>query len=91
MQSRNRRLATPERRARAAILFQFLGVVDIVLGALVATFGRSYFGGDPIIDIALLIGGIVIAVLGVGVWWFGYFRLGRPAAGDRTPSVVDRG
>lgn len=73
------------------MVYQIMGISDIGIGVLLAWKGPEFLGDDAAIELTLLIIGIVLVVSGAGIWWFGRFRLGRRAAGDRASNVVDRG
>ena len=77
--------ATPEQRRQLSLVFQFVGVTDILLGAAVALFGPGFIGGDPLIDRVLLAVGLLLAAGGVGFIWFARRRYGADAG--RSGSV----
>ena len=71
----------PEQRKQLLLVFQFVGLTDIALGAAVALFGPGFVGGDPLVDTVLLLAGLVLAAGGVGFIWFARRRYSAPRAG----------
>lgn len=72
---------TPEQRKQVLLVFQFVGLTDILLGAAIAIFGPGFIGGEPLVDSVLLIAGLVLAAGGVGFIWFARRRYSAPRDG----------
>lgn len=58
------------------ILIQAIGLFNVALGIGLALFMPAFIGRDPTTDIAIWISGGVLALSGVGIWWWGRFHLG---------------
>lgn len=68
-------------------LFQFVGVLDIVMGIFFA-FGLNYLmGEDPDLQPVLYIVGAVLVASGVGFWLWGR-HIVKKAAREYGPTVV---
>ena len=68
-------------------LFQFVGVLDILIGLFFA-FGLNFFiGEDPDLQPVLYIGGAFLAASGVGFWLWGRHVV-KKAASEDGPTVV---
>jgi hypothetical protein len=65
-----------------------VGVTDIALGAAIAVFGPGFTGGDPLVDRVLLICGVVLALGGVAMIWFGRHLFGADRAEKSAGMVV---
>ena len=79
--------ATAEQRRQQSLIFQFVGVTDILLGAAVALFGPGLVGGEPLVDAVLLAVGLMLAAGGVGFIWFARRRGGADGDRGRTGSA----
>ena len=68
------------------IVFQAVGLFDILLGAALAFLGPRFIGGAPVIDTFLQIGGAILAVSGIGIiaWARARTRIARGAS-DSDP------
>ena len=75
---------TPEQRKQLLLVFQFVGLTDILLGAAFFFLGPSLFAIEPLI---LWICGGFLILSGIGFMWFGRHRYGAPRGGDRAGSV----
>ena len=75
---------TAEQRKLLWVVFQVVGLTDILLGAGFVIFGPSIFGIEPLI---LWICGVFLAVCGLGMIWFGRHRYGAPPDEQGTGSV----
>jgi hypothetical protein len=72
-------------RRRLGLVFQIVGLGDVALGAAIAILGPGFVGGgDATVDTVLMIAGAVIALGGLGLWWWGRTRYG--ARGFEAPS-----
>lgn len=69
---------TPERRRLLSIVLQVSGLSDIVLGLAFAAFGPGFIG-DPTLDTIVMAAGGVLALFGLGIWWWGRTRYGPKA------------
>ena len=78
---------TDEQRRLIGLVFLFIGVMDIALGAAIAVFGPGFIGGEPLVDKVLLICGVALALGGVGIIWFGHHRFGARRGDGSTSSV----
>ena len=59
-------------RRQLGLVLQSVGLFDLALGAAIAILGPGFIGGgDATIDLVLWIAGAVIALGGLGLWWWG--------------------
>ena len=83
MEDANPRELSPELQA---VVFQVVGLFDILLGAALAFLGPGFIGGEPLVDTFLQIGGAILAVSGIGiiVWARARTRIsqGEPNSGS---------
>lgn len=66
-----------EIRSRISAVLQFVGVFDILLGAVVAFWGPQYFEADSSLVLMLPVFGGFLALGGVGIWWYARFIYGK--------------
>ncbi len=81
---------TDRQRRLRALVFQIIGLGDVVLGAALAVLGPRLVGGDAELDLILQILGAVLALTGFGIWWWGRFRQGAPGSMERSGLVMRR-
>jgi len=84
MQNPNGGEPTAEQRKQVLLVFQVVGLTDILLGAAFVLFGPDIFAIEPLI---LWICGAFLAASGVGMIWFGRYRYGAPPAENDAGSV----
>jgi hypothetical protein len=87
MEQTNAGKMSAKQRSLIALAFLSAGATDVVLGVAIALFGPGFIGGEPLVDKGLVICGIVLALGGVGIIWFGRHRYGASRA-DEIPSAV---
>lgn len=68
-----------------ALVFQVVGITDIILAAVIAFIGPSVVGGEPVIDMVLWIAGAVFFLSGIGIWWWGRRLFGQDAMDESGP------
>ena len=72
-------------RRRLGLVLQIVGLGEVALGAAIAILGPGFIGGgDATVDTVLMIAGAVIALGGLGLWWWGRSRHG--GSGFAAPS-----
>ena len=86
MEQTNAGKMSAKQRSLIALAFLSAGATDVVLGVAIALFGPGFIGGEPLVDKGLVICGIVLALGGVGIIWFGRHRYGASRA-DQIPSA----
>ena len=79
---------TDESWRRAALVFKIVGVSDVVLGVVVAIFGPYVLGADPTITALLIAIGGLLAVSGLGIYWWGNRRFAVAQDQANAPAVV---
>ncbi len=78
-------------RRRLGLVLQSVGLFDLALGAAIAIFGPGFIGGgDATFDLVLWIAGAVIALSGLGLWWWGRSRYGGSGFGAPSGPVTRR-
>ena len=78
-----------QRRARS-LVFQIVGLFDVVLGVAIAVFGPGFIDADATIALVLYVAGGVFALMGLGIFWWGRRRYGTSAEEERSGPVVRR-
>lgn len=87
MEQTNAGKMSAKQRSLIALAFLSAGATDVVLGVAIALFGPGFIGGEPLVDKGLVICGIVLALGGVGIIWFGRHRYGARQGDERSGSV----
>ena len=69
-------------------IFQFVGVVDILLGFFIALGVPHLIGEDPALQPALNIVAAFLALTGIGFFVWGRFFIDKRSDDDRSPTVM---
>ena len=71
-----------------SMVFQAMGLFDVILGAAFMVFGPKRLGGDPTTDMVLMGGGGFFILAGIACWWIGRFHYGSSTSSESGSTVV---